>query len=111
MSTEPGPDVVTPLEPAAELLRALASPLRLALVRELAEGQRYVYELVAVTHASQSLVSQHLRVLRSARLVTRQRRGRETAYALTGNHVAQLVHDAVQHARELLPWLLPQPTT
>lgn len=87
-------------EAAGELLRALASPLRIAVVTELAAGPRCVHELVDALGAPQPLVSQHLRVLRSAGLVSGQRRGREIAYSLTDEHVARIVADAVSHARE-----------
>jgi ArsR family transcriptional regulator len=88
------------LEPAAALLRALAAPVRLAVVVELGEGPRCVHELVAAVGASQSLVSQHLRVLRGAGLVVPTRRGREVAYRLTDDHVGHIVRDAIQHSRE-----------
>jgi ArsR family transcriptional regulator, zinc-responsive transcriptional repressor len=48
----------------------------------------------------QPLISQHLRVLRSERLVTGRRRGREVAYELIDNHVAHIVRDAVSHSTE-----------
>ncbi len=85
---------------AAELLRALASPIRLAIVTELADGERCVHELVEQLGAAQPLVSQHLRVLRGAGVVRGSRRGREIAYALVDEHVAHIVADAVSHARE-----------
>ncbi len=75
----------------------LAAPIRLAVIEQLADGPRCVHELVESLGASQSLVSQHLRVLRAARLVTSERRGREIAYALTDNQVAHIVRDAIIH--------------
>lgn len=85
---------------AAELLRALANPHRVAIVVELGHGERCVHELVEVLGAPQPLVSQHLRVLRDERLVSGRRRGREVAYALVDQHVAHIVGDAVAHATE-----------
>jgi len=87
-------------EAAGELLRALAAPLRIRIVTELADGPRCVHELVDSLGAPQPLVSQHLRVLRGAGIVRGSRRGREIAYALTDDHVAHIVADAVSHARE-----------
>jgi ArsR family transcriptional regulator len=90
------------LEAAAELLRALANPHRLAIVRELSAGEpRCVHELVDALGVSQPLVSQHLRVLRSVHLVKTQRRGREIAYSLGDEHVGHIVNDAIVHAAEL----------
>jgi DNA-binding transcriptional ArsR family regulator len=87
-------------EGAGDLLRALSAPIRLAIVSELAEGERCVHELVEKLGAPQPLVSQHLRVLRGAGVVRGSRRGREIAYALVDEHVAHIVADAVSHAGE-----------
>jgi ArsR family transcriptional regulator, zinc-responsive transcriptional repressor len=87
-------------EAAGDLLRVLAAPARLAIVMELAEQPRFVHELVERLGLSQPLVSQHLRVLRGARLVGVERQGREAAYSLSDQHVAHIVADAVQHSRE-----------
>jgi ArsR family transcriptional regulator, zinc-responsive transcriptional repressor len=88
------------LQEPADLLRAVASPVRLAIVLELSEGERCVHELVDATAVSQALVSQHLRVLRGARVVTGTRRGREIAYRLSDDHIAHIVLDAVHHSQE-----------
>jgi ArsR family transcriptional regulator, zinc-responsive transcriptional repressor len=90
-------------EAAGELLRALSAPLRVAIVTELAGGERCVHELVDELGAPQPLVSQHLRVLRAAGVVRGERRGREIAYSLVDEHVAHIVADAVTHAREGRP--------
>ena len=87
-------------EAAGELLKVLSAPARLAIVTELAERPRFVHELVERLGISQPLVSQHLRVLRGARLVGVERHGREAAYSLVDQHVAHIVADAVHHSRE-----------
>jgi ArsR family transcriptional regulator, zinc-responsive transcriptional repressor len=87
-------------EAAGELLRVLAAPARLAIVTELAAQPRFVHELVERLGISQPLVSQHLRVLRGARLVAVERQGREAVYSLADEHVAGIVAGAVQHSRE-----------
>jgi ArsR family transcriptional regulator, zinc-responsive transcriptional repressor len=89
-----------PFEGAAELFKALANPLRLAVIDELRVAPRCVHELVDALGAPQPLVSQHLRVLRSARLISGQRRGREMAYSLADEHVVHILLDAVRHADE-----------
>jgi DNA-binding transcriptional ArsR family regulator len=94
------PPVNADLGPASELLKAMANPLRLAMVVELGRGARCVHELVEAVQVSQPLVSQHLRVLRQARLVATERRGREIVYSLTDEHVAHIVGDAINHAQE-----------
>jgi DNA-binding transcriptional ArsR family regulator len=96
-------------EAAGQLLRALAAPIRVAIVTELAGGERCVHELVDRLGVSQPLVSQHLRVLRGAGLVRGSRRGREIAYALVDEHIAHIVADAVSHAGEPPPLAVEEP--
>ncbi len=85
---------------AAELFRALASPVRVGLLLELTDGERCVHDLVDALGAAQPLVSQHLRILRTADLVVGRRRGREVVYRLCDDHVAHIVRDAVHHVSE-----------
>lgn len=87
-------------EAAGELLRALAAPLRIAIVMELAQGPKYVHQIVETLRVTQPLVSQHLRVLRGAGIVRGTRSGREISYSLIDDHIAHIVTDAVHHARE-----------
>jgi len=83
----------------AELLKAMAHPLRLAMLVSLIDGPKCVHELVDATGANQPLVSQHLRVLRSADLLARDRRGREVTYSIVDDHIHHIVIDAVDHVR------------
>lgn len=82
---------------AGALLRALASPVRIAIVLELSTGERRVHELVAALGVARPLVSQHLRVLRQVRAVRGRRHGHEIAYRLVDEHLARIVLDAVTH--------------
>ena len=88
------------VEAGAALLKALASPLRLAIVLELQHDARCVHELVEALGASQPLVSQNLRTLREAQVIEGTRRGREIEYRLKDDHVLHIVVDAVAHATE-----------
>lgn len=85
---------------ACALLRALGTRHRLAMVLQLAERPRCVHELVSDLGISQSLASQHLRVLRTCGLVTSAKRGKETVYRLADEHVGHIARDAVTHAGE-----------
>ena len=85
---------------AAELLKALASPVRLALVHLLEAQAACVHELVDALGIPQPQVSQHLRTLRAAGLVVTERRGREVSYRLSDDHVAHIARDAISHAQE-----------
>jgi ArsR family transcriptional regulator len=88
------------LDTAGDLLRALAAPLRIAIVLQLRESVRCVHELVDALHVPQPLVSQHLRILKSAGVVAGERNGREVMYRLVDHHLAEIVLAAVTHAGE-----------
>ena len=88
------------LEAAGDLLRALAAPVRIAIVLELLAGSRCVHDLVDAIGVAQPLVSQHLRILKSAGVVHGERQGREVVYSLVDDHLAHIVVDAVAHAEE-----------
>jgi len=95
------------LDGAVDLLKALASPVRLAAIVELGQGPRCVHELQSTLEASgrgvsQPLLSQHLKVLRGAGLVVTTRRGTEITYQLADNHVGHIVDDAIRHSKEEL---------
>ncbi len=74
-------DEITILQ--AEVLRTLASPRRLEILRRLAAGPCEVGRLADDLGLSQPNVSQHLAVLRGSGLVDADRDGREVRYRLT----------------------------
>lgn len=96
----PAPTAMGNTEAGARLLKALAHPLRLALVLLLADGPLRVNELAERLGAAQPLVSQHLRTLRAERLVNGSRSGREVLYRLQDDHVGHIARDAYEHAKE-----------
>ena len=91
------------LDTAGDILRALAAPVRIAIVLHLLESQRCVHELVDALQVPQPLVSQHLRVLKAAGVVQGERAGREVLYRLVDEHQAHIVIAAVTHAAEETP--------
>jgi len=68
--------------PCASLLKALADPSRLAIVRQLLDGPKHVGEINKALGLEQTLMSHHLRVLRKAGLVTSARDGKAVLYSL-----------------------------
>ena len=88
------------LDTAGGLLRALAAPVRIAIVLQLRGAPQCVHELVDVLGVPQPLVSQHLRILKSAGVVAGERTGREVHYRLVDHHLAEIVLAAVAHADE-----------
>ncbi|MEU0869866.1 ArsR/SmtB family transcription factor [Nocardia brasiliensis] len=63
-------------------LEALSDPTRRAIFEALPQAPRSVGELAALTGVTSSAVSQHLRVLREARLVLMRPEGTRRLYSL-----------------------------
>jgi len=74
----------------ARIGKALSSGRRLELIELLAQSERTVEELAAETGMSIANASQHLQVLRSARLVDVRRQGTYAWYRLSDEHVLRL---------------------
>jgi len=81
------------LRPAVRILRALAHPLRLQIIRVIhnKEGSANVGEIFAALEIEQSIASQHLRVLRQAALVTTRRDRKFIYYSLDYDRIARTV--------------------
>lgn len=79
-------------EEKAALLKALAHPLRLKIVRGLLVcGCRNVGCIEEKTGQSQSCISQHLSKLRAAGIVRAERSGNEVYYTVSDPSVAAVV--------------------
>jgi len=69
---------------------ALGDPTRLAIFEQLRSGARSVGEIAADLPVSRPAVSQHLRVLKEAGLVTERRNGTRRLYRLDPNGLGEL---------------------
>ena len=76
---------------AAGLLKAMANPVRLMVLCQLAEGEKSVGELEQVAGVSQSALSQHLALLRERGVVRSRREGQSIFYALDGPEAPALL--------------------
>ena len=77
-------------ESAAELFGLLSSPMRLRILRVLCEAEHSVGEVVELTGASQTNVSQHLALLYRHRVIARRREGNQTIYRVANEMVIEL---------------------
>ena len=66
-----------------EQFRALGDPIRWAIIRDLQTGTRCACVLADAADVSAPLLSHHLKVLRSAGLITGAKRGRWIDYSLS----------------------------
>ena len=76
--------------PDGDVFGALANPVRRELLEVLRDGPRAAGELANRFALSRPAVSEHLAVLRAARLVTEEARGRHRYYHLAAEPLAEV---------------------
>ena len=79
-----------------EVFAAISHPARRRMLDLLADGERPVNAIAVNFEMSRPAVSQHLRILLDAGLVTEQRHGRERRYRLEAERLAP-VRDWISH--------------
>jgi ArsR family transcriptional regulator, lead/cadmium/zinc/bismuth-responsive transcriptional repressor len=90
----------TALRAAATLFRAAGDEARLRLLERLIQRPWCVSDLAEASGEGMTTVSQRLRVLRDAGMVTRRRGGKHIFYSLADAHVTEMVRSALDHAAE-----------
>ena len=89
-----------PPEALARYFRVLGDPTRVRIVEALLARDRTVSELVAITRAPQSRVSNHLACLKWCRVADSERRGREVVYRIADPRVERVLALARRLAAE-----------
>lgn len=84
----------------AEMFRLMGDPTRLRIILACLPGPRAVGDIATGLGLSQSLVSHHLRLLRAARVLRGQRRGKQILYAAADAHVSRVIADMLEHVIE-----------
>jgi DNA-binding transcriptional ArsR family regulator len=74
----------------AQALQALGDPTRRLILEELRDGPRAVGEIAAQLPVSRPAVSQHLRVLKEAGLVTERQNGTRHLYRVDPDGLAEV---------------------
>jgi len=83
----------------AETFRALGDSSRAKIIYTLLQQEMCVCDLAAVVGASESAISQHLRVLRNLRVVRNRKDGKLVYYALNDDHIRDLLDVCLAHLR------------
>jgi DNA-binding transcriptional ArsR family regulator len=86
--------VTSDLSPAVALFRSLGDATRLAIVDELARGERRIVDLTRTLGLAQSTVSAHVACLRDCGLVEGRPVGRQMLYRLTRPELIALLRAA-----------------
>ncbi|MBS0223605.1 MAG: winged helix-turn-helix transcriptional regulator [Proteobacteria bacterium] len=84
----------------ADLFRLLGDASRLRIVVACLRAPLAVSEIAERLGLSVSLVSHHLRLLKGARLVRAERRGKQVFYGADDEHVRRMIEDMITHVAE-----------
>lgn len=84
----------------AEMFRLMSDPTRLKIILACLDSPAAVGEMADRLGISASLVSHHLRLLRAARLLQADRRGRQVFYKVGDQHIRSMLTDMVDHVSE-----------
>ena len=82
---------MTAAEKEAMLLHCLGEPTRLQVVKLLADGEKYVGEIIDAVNREQPLVSHHLKALKKCNIVIARQRAQKIYYRLIDPRLAELV--------------------
>ncbi|UCG28895.1 MAG: helix-turn-helix transcriptional regulator [Bacteroidales bacterium] len=80
------------LEKAANMLKAIAHPMRIAILTYLEEGKKLtVTEIHELLNIEQSTTSHHLGILKDKGVLSSKREGKNTYYFLKHDNLRQIV--------------------
>lgn len=111
-SAPPSPNVTTPsplagalasieaVSELADLFQLMADANRLRIILTVIDSERSVSDIAASLSLSQPLVSHHLRLLRAARILRSERRGKQVFYAAADDHIRCVIEDMLTHIDE-----------
>lgn len=84
----------------ADLFRIMGDPSRLSIVLTCLKEPISVGDIADRLGLSASLVSHHLRLLRAARVLKAERRGKQMFYSACDDHIECVIEDMVAHIGE-----------
>jgi DNA-binding transcriptional ArsR family regulator len=84
----------------SETFKVLGDQTRLKICLALARRELCVGDIAALLSLTESAVSHQLRLLKTMRLVTYRRDGKQTYYMLDDEHIEELIRLGVRHVNE-----------
>jgi DNA-binding transcriptional ArsR family regulator len=88
------------IQQVSKLFKIISDPTRIAILYLLENQELNVGTLAKVMNMEQSAVSHQLKVLKTARLVKAQRKGKSMVYSQMDNHVYSILEQGIIHINE-----------
>ncbi len=93
------PDV-TVLYDLSDFFKVMGDSTRIRLLWALEQAEMCVNDLAVLLDMTKSAVSHQLKILRTAKLVKAEKRGKNVYYSLADEHVKVILDMALSHVRE-----------
>ncbi len=84
----------------SDFFKLMGDSTRIQLLWALEENEMCVGDLANLLNMTKSAVSHQLKILRSAKLVKAEKRGKNVFYALSDHHVKTILEMALEHLNE-----------
>ncbi|MGD9489895.1 MAG: ArsR/SmtB family transcription factor [Calditrichaceae bacterium] len=88
------------LQDLGQIFAVLSDPTRLKIITALTMDELCVCDIAATINMSISAVSHQLRILKTSRLVTFRKQGKNVYYVLDDDHVKELLKIGHEHVTE-----------
>ena len=88
------------LSSLAEFYRVFADETRIRILCELLEGEKRVLDIANSLALSHSAVSHQLGLLRSRKLVSFRRDGKNVCYSIADEHIYSILRQGIEHVGE-----------
>jgi len=88
------------LSDLAELFKVFGDSTRIKILYDLFRGEKNVTEICSDLEMNQSAISHQLKLLKTAKLVTSRRSGKQMIYSLADEHIKTIVAMGMEHIGE-----------
>ena len=85
----------------SQAMKQLGDPSRLRIFWLLCHTEECVLDIADIVHMSSPAVSHHLRILKSAGLVSSRRKGKEMLYKASNKRLVDLLHVTIETVAEV----------
>ena len=83
---------ITQLDKAANMLKAISHPIRIAIINHLSNREKLtVTEIVALLNIEQSVTSHHLGILKDKGVLISKREGKNIYYSLKHDKISTII--------------------
>lgn len=100
LKVKPDMPDLTVLYDLSDFFKVMGDSTRIRLLWALEQAEMCVNDLAVLLDMTKSAVSHQLKILRTAKLVKAEKRGKNVYYSLADNHVKVILEMALDHVKE-----------